>query len=62
MTASWLRRSGTPRLEFGADYNPEQWPRAVWDEDMRAMREAGVTIAETAAEIGKKMFEAMQRR
>jgi beta-galactosidase len=40
----WLRRTGTPRLEFGADYNPEQWPREVWDEDMRAMREAGVTI------------------
>ena len=28
-------------LAFGADYNPEQWPREVWDEDLRAMREAG---------------------
>jgi beta-galactosidase len=44
----WLRRTGTPRLEFGADYNPEQWPRAVWHEDMRAMREAGVTIVSLA--------------
>jgi beta-galactosidase len=43
-TPRWLRRTGTPRLEFGADYNPEQWPRAVWDEDMKAMKAAGVTI------------------
>ncbi|MCM4080245.1 beta-galactosidase [Paractinoplanes hotanensis] len=40
----WLRRAGDPRLEYGADYNPEQWPREVWDDDVRAMREAGVTI------------------
>ena len=32
-------------LAFGADYNPEQWPRAVWDDDVRAMRAAGVNIA-----------------
>ena len=29
---------------FGGDYNPEQWPREVWGEDMRLMREAGVTF------------------
>ncbi|MFK0117621.1 beta-galactosidase [Streptomyces sp. NPDC090994] len=34
----------TPRLLFGADYNPEQWPREVWDEDVRLMREAGVNV------------------
>ncbi|MFE2884801.1 beta-galactosidase [Streptomyces sp. NPDC059272] len=34
----------TPRLAYGADYNPEQWPREVWDEDVRLMREAGVNI------------------
>jgi len=44
----WLRRAGTPRLEFGADYNPEQWPREVWDDDVRRMREAGVTIVSLA--------------
>ncbi|GGS21593.1 beta-galactosidase [Streptomyces aureoverticillatus] len=33
---------GTPRIAYGADYNPEQWPRDVWDEDIRLMREAGV--------------------
>ncbi|MEU0838852.1 beta-galactosidase [Streptomyces sp. NPDC005962] len=34
----------TPRLGYGADYNPEQWPREVWEDDIRLMREAGVTI------------------
>jgi len=29
---------------FGADYNPEQWPEEVWDEDIRLMHEAGVTV------------------
>ena len=33
------------RLLFGGDYNPEQWPREVWDEDVRLMREAGVNLA-----------------
>ena len=31
-------------LGYGADYNPEQWPREVWDDDMRLMRGAGVNI------------------
>ncbi|OLE27022.1 MAG: beta-galactosidase [Catenulispora sp. 13_1_20CM_3_70_7] len=33
------------RVLFGGDYNPEQWPREVWDEDVRLMREAGVNLA-----------------
>jgi len=32
-------------LWYGGDYNPEQWPREVWDEDVRLMRRAGVTVA-----------------
>lgn len=32
------------RLWYGGDYNPEQWPREVWDEDVRLMRRAGVTV------------------
>ncbi|AEV86469.1 beta-galactosidase [Actinoplanes sp. SE50] len=44
----WLRRAGAPRLEYGADYNPEQWPREVWAEDVRAMRAAGVTVVSLA--------------
>jgi beta-galactosidase len=31
-------------LAFGGDYNAEQWPEATWDEDIRLMREAGVTM------------------
>ncbi|KAI8808544.1 glycoside hydrolase [Cladochytrium replicatum] len=29
---------------YGADYNPEQWSRDVWDEDMRLMKKAGVNM------------------
>ncbi|WP_030526508.1 beta-galactosidase [Phycicoccus jejuensis] len=32
------------RVAFGGDYNPEQWPRAVWDDDMRLMAAAGVSF------------------
>ncbi|WP_406218955.1 beta-galactosidase [Streptomyces canus] len=31
-------------LAFGGDYNPEQWPEDVWEEDVRLMGEAGVTM------------------
>ena len=31
-------------MHYGADYNPEQWPRDVWPDDVRLMREAGVTM------------------
>lgn len=30
---------------YGADYNPEQWPQAVWLEDMRLMKLASVNMA-----------------
>ncbi len=31
---------------FGGDYNPDQWPESVWDEDVALMRRAGVnTVA-----------------
>ncbi|MDT0446536.1 beta-galactosidase [Streptomyces johnsoniae] len=36
------------RFEYGADYNPEQWPKEVWREDIRLMREAGVTLVSLA--------------
>ncbi len=29
---------------FGGDYNPEQWDRGVWDEDVSLMRDAGVNL------------------
>ncbi len=33
-----------PALAFGGDYNPEQWPVDVRDEDLRLMAEAGVDL------------------
>ena len=26
-----------PRIWYGGDYNPEQWPPEVWQEDVRLM-------------------------
>jgi len=34
----------TDGLCYGGDYNPEQWDREVWREDMRLMKAAGVTM------------------
>src|SRR5882672_2089243 len=31
-------------LYYGGDYNPEQWPEEVWEEDVRLMGEAGVNL------------------
>jgi len=39
-----LLRWPTDGISYGGDYNPEQWPRDVWDEDVRLMREAGVGL------------------
>ncbi|WP_433185714.1 beta-galactosidase [Actinoallomurus sp. CA-150999] len=47
----WLRwpvDGARPGLAFGADYNPEQWPREIWREDVRAMNAAGVTVVALA--------------
>ncbi|CAA9464614.1 MAG: GH42 [uncultured Rubrobacteraceae bacterium] len=33
-----------PHMIYGADYNPEQWPEEVWEDDVRLMREAGVNL------------------
>ncbi|HET9020603.1 MAG TPA: beta-galactosidase [Ornithinibacter sp.] len=39
-----MRPWPSDRIAFGGDYNPEQWPRAVWDDDMRLMEAAGVSF------------------
>lgn len=31
-----------PHILYGGDYNPDQWPRDVWAEDIRLMKDAGV--------------------
>jgi beta-galactosidase len=41
---STARRLRIPGIAYGGDYNPEQWPEEVWAEDMRLMREAGVSM------------------
>jgi beta-galactosidase len=30
---------------YGGDYNPEQWPKTVWDEDVRLMNQGGISLA-----------------
>ncbi len=32
------------RILYGADYNPEQWPREVWNEDLRLMQAAACNV------------------
>ncbi|MEW2805598.1 beta-galactosidase [Streptomyces massasporeus] len=32
----------THKIRYGGDYNPEQWPREVWDEDQRLFTRAGI--------------------
>jgi beta-galactosidase len=34
-----------PRIWYGGDYNPDQWPEEVWQEDMRLFRKAGINVA-----------------
>ena len=38
----WPRRPAG--LAYGGDYNPEQWPEAVWADDIALMRTAGVNL------------------
>lgn len=38
----WPR--GTRSIRYGGDYNPEQWPRSVWREDVALMQQAGVNL------------------
>ena len=37
--------SKLPKIFYGGDYNPEQWPREVWTEDMRMFGLAHIDIA-----------------
>ncbi|MHA7282984.1 beta-galactosidase [Arthrobacter sp. TMS2-4] len=41
-TRSWP--GGTRELRYGGDYNPEQWPRRVWLEDIALMQDAGINL------------------
>ena len=41
-TTSWL--PGRADIRYGGDYNPEQWPREVWLEDIALMKQAGINL------------------
>lgn len=32
------------RIWYGGDYNPDQWPEEVWDDDVRLMKKAGANL------------------
>jgi beta-galactosidase len=34
-----------PKVWYGGDYNPDQWPREVWEEDMRLFKLAHIDVA-----------------
>lgn len=38
----------SPRLHLGAAYYPEHWPEERWAEDIRLMRQAGLTVVRMA--------------
>ena len=38
-------RSQFKRILYGGDYNPEQWSRETWDEDMRILKNARINSA-----------------
>ena len=38
---NWFDLEG---IAYGGDYNPDQWPKSVWREDIRLMKKAGVNL------------------
>ncbi|MEK3884627.1 beta-galactosidase [Paenibacillus sp. PL2-23] len=34
-----------PKIWYGGDYNPDQWEKAIWDEDVRMFKLAGIDVA-----------------
>ncbi|MDB5083318.1 MAG: beta-galactosidase [Bacilli bacterium] len=34
-----------PKMFYGGDYNPDQWPKEIWQEDMRLFQLAGIDMA-----------------
>lgn len=36
--------SRIPKILYGGDYNPEQWPEEVWEEDMRLLKLAHIDV------------------
>lgn len=38
------RQKPATGVAFGCDYNPEQWDAQLWDDDIRLMTDAGITL------------------
>ncbi|HWL12548.1 MAG TPA: beta-galactosidase, partial [Ureibacillus sp.] len=34
-----------PKIWYGGDYNPDQWDKATWDEDLRMFKLSGIDVA-----------------
>ncbi len=43
-----LISANLPHIFYGGDYNPDQWPEEIWQEDVKLMREAGVNLVSVA--------------
>ncbi len=39
-----VESSKVQKILYGGDYNPEQWPEDIWEEDMRLFKEAHIDI------------------
>ena len=39
-----FEKKNVEKILYGGDYNPEQWPEEVWQEDMRLLKQAGMDI------------------
>ena len=39
-----MRQWPENRIAFGGDYNPEQWPREVWVDDLRLMAQGDTAV------------------
>ena len=44
---------------YGGDYNPEQWPEEVWQEDMRLLKKAHINMVtlKQIRTVGRKKFQ-----
>ena len=50
-----------PVIWHGGDYNPEQWPPATWDDDMRLMQASHFRVATVGVFAWVAMQPAEQR-
>lgn len=42
------------RILFGGDYNPNQWPKEVWEQDMAYFKDAHINSAQSTFFHGLK--------